>query len=178
MSFIPQLLLQTPLTKQSLRDIKPPFEVPQNPLSYLLLGVIIIVVVVCVIWIYIRKRRQIEPIQTTEVAVTRPPHEIALEQLETLETSSYDMETYHTLISYVIREYIAARYGIPALELTTSSLLHQMTREEIDKSCLERIQDFLTNCDRVKFASYLPKSSEADARMKDARWLIEVTMSF
>ena len=175
MSVFPQILLQAPLNVQSLRDIKPPLDVPQNLLPYFLLGGLILAAIVGTIWVYLRKRRQTEIPPPIEEVVTRPPHEIALEQLEKLETASCDMETYHTRISYVIREYIASRYRIPALELTTTSLLQWMTREQIDDLYIECIQRFFGNCDKVKFAKHQPKSSEADARMVDARWFINVT---
>ncbi len=177
MSVFPQFLLQTPLNAQSLRDIKPPLDVPQNLLPYIFLGGLIIVAIGGAIWIYLRKRHRIDQLPPNETEITHPPHQIALEQLKTLEATSCDMETYHTRISYIIREYIAARYRIPALELTTTHLLQQMTREQIGDLYVERIQQFLANCDTVKFAMCQPEPSEADARMVDARWFVDVTKS-
>lgn len=174
MSVLYQILLQTSPNMQSLRDIKPPLDVPPNFLPYILLSGVTLAAIVGAIWIYIRKRRVKVPPPTEEV-VTRPPHEIALEQLKTLDGAACGMETYHTRISFVIREYIAARYQIPALELTTTGLLQQMTREQIGELYVERIQQFLTNCDRVKFTKYQPEPAEADARMVDARWFVEET---
>jgi hypothetical protein len=175
MPVLPQIILQTPLNTQSLRDIKPPLDIPQNLLPYILLSGLILAVIAGIVWLYIRKRHQTLPPPLVEEVNTQPAHEIALEQLKMLETASYDMETYHTRISFVIREYIAARYQIPALELTTTRLLQQMTREKIDDLYVERIQQFLTNCDWVKFTKYQPERSEADARMVDARWFVEKT---
>ena len=143
MPVVPQIILQTPLNTQSLRDIKPPLDVPQNLLSYILLGGLILAVIVGIVWLYIRKRHQTLPPPSVEEVNTQPAHEIALEQLKILETASYDMETYHTRISFVIREYIEARFQIPALELTTTGILHQMTREQISDFYIERIQQFL-----------------------------------
>lgn len=176
MFLLSELILQTPINSQTIRDIKPPFDPPPNYLSYIILGFVILVGIILGI-LYLRKRRQSRPIISNEQDISRPAHEIALEQLNALETKNTDMEYYHIHISHVIRQYITARFHIPALELTTSSLLHEMTRNEVDMSCIDRMNNFLTNCDRVKFASYLPNSSEADERMTDARWIIETTMS-
>lgn len=176
MFLLSELVLQTPVTTQGIRDIKPPFDVPPNYMMYIILGIII---VVGLIWgvFYLQKHRLNKPNTPIVEVESRPAHEIALEQLNALNKDTKDMETYHTQISYVIREYITARFHIPALELTTSSLLQEMICNQVDKSCIDRLQDFLTNCDRVKFASYLPNTSEADERMMDARWIIDTTIS-
>lgn len=175
MPVLPQIILQTSPNTQSLRDIKPPLDIPQNLLPYILLGGLILAVIIGMVWLYIRKRHQTLPLSPVEEVNTQPPHEIALEQLKILETASYDMETYHIRISFVIREYIEARFQIPALELTTTGILHQMTREQIGDLYVERIQQFLANCDKVKFTKYQPERSEAKERMVDARWFVEET---
>ena len=175
MSFLYQFYLQIPPITQGLRDIKPPLDVPQNILPYILLGGLIIVTIVGTIWVFLRKRYQTEVLTPSDEVVTLPPHEFALNQLAKLEAESYDMETYHILISNIIREYIAARYHIPALELTTTGLLQQMTREQLSDSYVVHVQQFLTNCDKVKFATHHAEQSEADARMLDARWFVEET---
>ena len=50
-----------------------------------------------------------------------------------------------------------------------------MTREQIGELYIERIQQFLTRCDKVKFTKYKPELSEADALMADAQWFVEET---
>ena len=175
MSFFPQFLLQIPPNAQRLRDIKPPLDVPQNVLPYILLGVLIVVAIVGTIWVFLRQRHKTQPTPPPEEVLTQPPHEIAFEQLAQLETESYDMVTYHDRISYIIREYIAARYQIPALELTTTGIIQQMTRERLSDLYVKHIQQFLANCDKVKFATYQAEKPEADARMVDARWFVEET---
>lgn len=174
MLVLPQIFLQTPPNVQGLRDIKPPLEVSQSLLPYILMGTLILVAIVGIAWLYFRKRHQTQPPPPAEVN-TQPPHEIALEQLNALEVSSYDMEVYHIQISHVIREYIAARYQIPALELTTTGLLQQMVRAQISDLYVECIQQFLAKCDKVKFTTYQPEASEAEARMSDARWFVDET---
>ena len=173
MLVFPQVLVQLSPNVGNLRDIKPPLDVPPNYLPYILLSVFILVIVVSFIWIYLQKRHHTnQSAESVEVTAT-PPHEIAIEHLNTLEATSCDMVTYHTRISHIIREYIAARYQIPALELTTTGLVLQMTNTQIDNLYVEHLHQFLVNCDRVKFTKYQPNSSEADARMMDARWIVE-----
>ena len=88
-----------------------------------------------------------------------------------------DMETYHTQIAYVLRQYIETRYQIPALELTTTGLFQAMLRAEIATTYVERTRQLLANCDMVKFATYQPELTEASARIADARWIVDETKS-
>ena len=180
MSVLTQILTQGTVDVQRLRDIKPPLEVTQSLLPYFIGGAIVLgFIAVSVSLLYIRKRSQtlpLSPIQTDQVP---SPHEVAYEQLTAIETSDWlkrgDMETYHTQIAYVLREYISERYQIPALALTTTALLRTMQRERIDTPYVERIQQLLSNCDSVKFANYQPELSEATARIADARWIVDET---
>ena len=177
MSFFSQFHLQSPLPLQNLRDIKPPIDIPVSPLPFILIGLTILLAVFGAIWMYLRKRRQHEEIPTTEEIVVNPPHEIAFEQLNNLKDAQCDMETYHTRISYILREYIALRYRIPALALTSTHLLQQLMLKQIGESDIKRIQQFFASCDTVKFASRDPEPSEIEARMEDALWFVEETKS-
>ena len=177
MSFFSQFHLQSPLTLQNLRDIKPPIEVPVSPLPFILIGLTLLLAVFGAIWMSLRKRRQQEELPATEEIVVHPPHEIAFEQLNNLKDAQCDMETYHTRISYILREYIALRYRIPALALTSTHLLQQLTFRQIGDSDMKRIQQFFARCDTVKFANREPEPSEIAARMEDALWFVEETKS-
>ena len=112
----------------------------------------------------------------SEVLPQRQPHEIAYEQLSRIEGMNWvaqgEMKVYHTEISHVIRQYIATRYHIPALELTTQELLDRLQRENIPK---DLVQQFFTNCDWVKFARYNPTKPEAHERMEEARRIVDET---
>ena len=178
MSLLTQILAQGAVDVQNLRDIKPPLEVTQNLLPYFIGGALLGIIAIST-WFYVRRRPQPLPVSPTEEDDAPLPHEIAYEQLAAIESSDWlkrgDMETYHTQIAYVLREYIRGRYQIPALELTTTALLQAMRGAQIDVSSLERVQHLLANCDRVKFASYQPESSEAITRMAEARWIVDET---
>ncbi len=179
MSVLTQILTQGTVDVQRLRDIKPPLEVTQSLLLYFLGGVVILGFIALSTFLYIRKRPQTLPVSPTQEDDTPLPHDVAYEQLAAIEASDWltrgDMETYHIQIAYVLREYIYGRYQIPALELTTTALLRTMRRAQINAPHVERIQQLLSNCDSVKFASYQPKPSEAAKRIADARWIVDKT---
>ena len=181
MSVFTQLLMQGAVDGQSLRDIKPPLEVPQGLLLYFIGVAVIVSLVSASAWFYFRKRLQTSPVSESGEITGPLPHEIAYKQLVAIETSDVlkrgDLETYHTEIAYVIREYVSARYRIPALALTTTALLHAMLHAEIGKECVTRVQALLAQCDRVKFGAYQPEVSEASVRIADARWIVDATKS-
>ena len=179
MSVLTQIFMQGAVDGQSLRDIKPPLEAPQALLLYFIGAAVILGFITVSAWFYLRKKPQTLPVPEGEAVDTPLPHEVAYKQLVAIETSDLlkrgDLETYHTEIAYVLREYISARYQIPALELTTTALLHAMLRAQISAQAVERVQQLLANCDRVKFATYQPELSEASNRVTDARWIVDET---
>ena len=180
MSSYYQLLSQAP---SSLRDIKPPLEPQQSLFPYFVVGGILVVIIAMLVWFYLQQRRQTSAPTSIEKGEVCPPHEIAYERLAAIEASEWlargELDAYHTHISHVIREYIEARYRIPALELTTTQLLAQLTEGQSEGQLgalyVDKIRHFLVNCDKVKFATYQPATTEAAKRMIEARWFIDVT---
>ena len=161
-----------------MKGIKGPWSVPPNWSLYILVAFVVMLAIGAIIFLYLRRRA--EPIDLQPEAVSkRPPHEIAYEQLNRIAGMNWvaqgEMKIYHTEISHVIRKYIAARYHIPALELTTQELLDRLQGEDIPK---ELVQQFFTNCDLVKFARYSPTRPEAHERMEEARRIVEETKQF
>ena len=180
MSSFYQLLSQAP---SSLRDIKPPLEPQPSLFPYFVAGGILVVIIAMLVWFYLQQRRQTSAPTSIEEGEVCPPHEIAYERLAAIEASEWlargELDAYHTHISHVIREYIEARYRIPALELTTTQLLAQLTEGQSEGQLgalyVDKIRHFLVNCDKVKFATYQPATAEAAKRMIEARWFIDVT---
>ena len=161
-----------------MKGIKGPWSVPPNWLFYILAVLLVVVVIGGIIFLYLRRRAKPVDLQP-EALSHRQPHEIAYEELNRIEGMNWvaqgEMKIYHTEISHVIRQYIAARYHVPALELTTQELLDRLQREDVPK---ELVQHFFTNCDWVKFARYSPTKPEAHERMEEARRIVDETKQF
>jgi hypothetical protein len=168
--------VKPPHTKE-LQDIKPPLAPPQSLGIYILGGLLFVVLLVASIFLYFRKRNRTPPPAPIQVPLERLPHEIAGEQLRRIETQNLvaqgQMKTYHTEISQVIRQYLAARFQLPALEMTTDELLDRLATENIHEANFDLLRNFLLNCNLVKFAKYTPSQSEAVERMTEARRIIE-----
>ena len=161
-----------------MKGIKGPWSVPPNWFLYILATLLAIVTIGATIFLYLRRRAKSVDLQP-ESSPQRQPHEIAYEELNRIEELNWvaqgEMKIYHTEIAHVIRQYIAARYHIPALELTTQELLDRLQPEDVPK---ELVQGFFTNSDLVKFARYNPTKPEAHERMEEARRIIDETKQF
>ena len=179
MSVLTQVFMQGAVNGQGLRDIKPPLEVPQNLLPHFIGAVVLLGFIAAAVWFYLQKRYQTLGVSEDKGVDVPPPHEVAYKRLKAIETSDLlargDMETYHRQVAHALREYISARYRIPALALTTTALLRTMLRAEIGTEYVDRVQQVLANCDMVKFATYQPQTTEASACIVDARWIVDAT---
>ena len=161
-----------------MKGIKGPWSVSTNWFLYILAALLVIMLAGVLIFFYLRKRARPIDFQP-EVVSQRQPHEIAYEQLNQIEGMNWvaqgEMKIYHIEISHAIRQYIAARYRIPALEMTTQELLDCLQPEDIPKAL---VRQFFANCDLVKFARYNPTKPEAHERMEEARQIVDETKQF
>ena len=176
---ITQIFIQGTLGGGHLRDIKPPVEVSPSLLPYLIGGAVILGGIAASVWLYKRRQRQEVPLAVPDTPKTRLPHEVAYEKLAAIEASDWleqgNIEIYYTQIAYVLRQYIKARYEIPALALTTTALFQAMRSADIAMPYVEGTQRLLASCDMVKFAPYQPAVSEATTRIRDVRWIVDET---
>ena len=129
-------------------------------------------------WLYLWRKRQRA---LASVPVPPPPaHEIALQKIRELLAKDYisrglDSQFYYEL-SLIVREYLEARFGIRAPEMTTEEFLEHLRRgSALEPAHKELLKDFLMHCDLVKFARYEPGRPEIDAAVASARRLIEET---
>ena len=59
-----------------------------------------------------------------------------------------------------VREYIAARYGISAMEMTTSEIFPELEKEVGDKTVCGDLKTLFERADFVKFAKYVASEQE------------------
>lgn len=91
----------------------------------------------------------------------RPAHEAALEALVALESSlGGPAKTFYSRLSDVLRQYIEGRYGVPAMDRTTSELFQEMKRRPAEFSLLAELRDVLGTSDLAKFAKWEPTEEE------------------
>jgi uncharacterized repeat protein (TIGR01451 family) len=164
---------------EDIRDIKPPMVV-----SYLyrtifsvlavLFGLILVVVFIRMLVAWRRNRAEARKM------ALRPAHEEALEALEMLLNKRLvekgRMKKFCFEISIIFRRYMQARFGIPALDLTTEEIIPRVEEDGISEESLRQIiREFLVDTDLVKFAKYAPTVDEMKTILQHTRTFIEQT---
>jgi len=109
----------------------------------------------------------------------RPAEEVALEKLDALRSSSHLAEgrhkLFHILLSEAFREYLGNRYRFDSLERSTEELLGALKGRRIERTVFQRIVDFLSETDLVKFAKYVPDVAESSRLLDGAFALVHDT---
>lgn len=122
-----------------------------------------------------RKRDESETIDPS-----RPPEEVALEQLEALrgsdlvERGAYML--YYVRMSEAVRRFLGRRFDFPGPEWTTSEIIERL--EMLAESYpldVDRIASWMHRVDLVKFSGYVPGADEARRRLDEAIDLVRST---
>jgi hypothetical protein len=112
-------------------------------------------------------------------APARPAHEVALEKLDRLGAQGFadgvDHRPFYFGVSEVVREYLGARFGFDALELTTEELVEALRRRAARELVLGEVEGWLAACDLVKFAKLPPTATEARGTLETAIRIVEST---
>ncbi len=164
-----------------IRDIKPPLSIPFDWMRVVWIALLVLVGVAAGVFgfYFVRKRRQGEALFPARREPPRPAHEIALEELDRLFHSDLlergEIKLFHIRISEIIRRYVEGRFGVPALDMTTSEILDSLRDGVLDDNERETLRVFLEDCDLVKFAKYVPTKEEIDATVDRAYTFVRST---
>jgi hypothetical protein len=150
-------------TEQSgdIHEIRGPLSIPVSALRVALLGLFLLLLGAVLFAAWRRWHARHRPAERQVAGPPpRPAHEVALEALSRLEASTMleqgRVKEYHIEASEIVRRYVEARYGVPALEMTTWEVLDGLERAGVDRSHRHALRDVLDPCDRVKFAKVRP----------------------
>jgi len=100
------------------------------------------------------------------------PRQAALAELDRASGVRSDTRAYYTAVADAVRRYLAAAYGINAMEATTAELVGRAHETSIPEGMVGALSDFFTKADMVKFARHSPDDAEKDAFLGDARRLV------
>jgi len=155
-----------PSEAKDIRDIKPQMEIKADYRRYIYYGLAGLgaVLLACILIFYLKKRKRGENIIPKRRKPIKPAHIEAIEELEKLMNSNLlsdgRAKEFYIIISEIVRRYIENRYFIYALEMTTNQVYDSLYNIDVDKENIELIYEFLSSCDLVKFAKYIPEESE------------------
>ena len=143
-------------------DIKPQLRFPltfNEVLLYIVLPIVLLAAIAAAIVFFVKRRRMKE-----EEAAAEPAHLKALRKLDKLRDPSLwapeKQKGFYSGVTDTLREYIAARYGIGAMEMTTAEIFRDIADAGIPEDLLAEMQDLFERADFVKFAKYT--ASEQD----------------
>ena len=161
----------------TIMDISKPLSVFLGFFDYLLILLLIALPILLII--YLRKLFKNRKNVFEEVVIKdiRPAYIICLEQIAKLKEQNLlshgDFLSYYFRLSYILRLFIKLHYKINAVEMTTSEVRANLkVSNHHEKS---EILKFLSNCDMIKFAKFIPSSEAAELAIE---WLETYLQSF
>ncbi len=166
--------------QKDIKDVKDPQKIPLDwkiIALWILIGVIVLAVL---FYLYRRYKKKKEGMPVVKKVIKLPPHVIALNSLRALEEKKLwqngKIKEYHSEITEIIRRYFSERFGLRALELTTSETMQLLRSRKETEIIRDITENFLNNADMVKFAKFSPMSSVNEEMMKQANEIVEKTI--
>ncbi|MDR1526746.1 MAG: hypothetical protein LBS46_03630 [Dysgonamonadaceae bacterium] len=163
-----------------IKDVwKPPFVLTDYAdIFYAVLGMGIVVLLILYLISRWKKHKPILPFKKEEIIVL-PPHVWAIQALDTIKSEKLwqqgkDKE-YQSQLSDVIRGYIDKRFGINAMEMTSSQTLQAIRGHSEADMVFAPLKQMLLLSDLAKFAKYHPLPDENERSLMNAYLFVNST---
>lgn len=166
-------------------DIKAPEETPLlvsefgGYVAWGVLGALLVAALAILGWRWWSRRRVTADETGGEPLLAVPPHERAIQDLETLHNQklwqSGKVKQYYTRLTDIVRLYLEGRYGIRALEQTSDEIVRELRTVELADRYRGELRDLFRTADLVKFAKHQPSAEENDAFYYTAYYFVENT---
>lgn len=143
-----------------LNDIKPQIGYPVTAMEILpwVAGVIAVALIVWLV-VWLLGRRGI-----VRNVPKEPAHITALRKLDSYRGNKLwepaKQKMFYTGVTDAVREYIDARYGISAMEMTTAEIFTELKDKDIAPGLYEDLKTLFERADFVKFAKYVASEQE------------------
>jgi hypothetical protein len=164
-----------------IKPIKPPLTAPVTFREMLpWIGLLLLVIALAVlIYVYLKRKKQIKPLVPTRLKATIPPFEAAIEALESLRLKKLwqagRVKEYYSEMTEIVREYIELRFPVRALEMTTEEIHAALRQTDINGSAREKLHQVLVLADLVKFAKEQPLPLENDLSLNQCMDFVRET---
>lgn len=160
-------------------DVKKPRRIGLDWIFIFIVALIIVVILAAAYfgYTYYKKKKAGEPIIKKVIKI--PPDKLALKALYELEEQKLwqqgKIKDYHSDITGIVRKYFEDRFGVLALEITSSELLMELKKLSETTVIYDYTKEFLENADMVKFAKFEPMPSVNEEMMKQAKEIVYKT---
>ena len=137
-------------------DIKGQVKVPYTLMEIFpwALGIWVVLLVIAGLTAWLLGRKKAEE----AILHTDPPHIRALRKLEKYRGSEFwqpaRQKGFYSGVTDALREYIAARYGIGAMEMTTAEIFDSLKGTDLPEELRTEMKDLFERADFVKFAKF------------------------
>ena len=166
--------------QKDIKDVKDPQKIPLDWKIILLWVLVGLIVLGILFYLYRRYKKKKEGEPVVKKVIKLPSHVIALNSLRALDEKKLwqngKIKEYHSEITEIIRRYFSERFGLHALELTTSETMQLLRTTKETEPVRDLTENFLSNADMVKFAKFSPMSSVNEEMMKQANEIVEKTI--
>ena len=119
--------------------------------------VMLIILAVCLYLMYKVK-------EVVEQRRREPAHVVALRELDKYRGKEMwapeKQKAFYSGVTDALREYISARYGVGAMEMTTSEIFTDMKKSDVPEELLLEVQLLFETADFVKFAKFVASDED------------------
>lgn len=171
-------------TSQSIYDLKPQYTLSFRVAEikgYLVWGLLIAALIVAAVIAIDRylKRRGKRLGDLFKPAPPLPPHVVAIQALEALHHQKLWQNNrhkqYYSILTEILRNYLAGRWGVAAMEMTTDEILEAMRSIELPDKARMDLTSILRDADLVKFAKFAPEADQNEGDYQKAYYFVEET---
>lgn len=152
--------------------------VPDWATDYGMWIILALLVIGAAIFVYLKWLRQ-GKIPLIPVKKPVPPYELAIQRLEELKNEKLcergEEKSYYTRLTDILRVYLDTRFGINAMEMTSTQILHALQNNEETRVPKKYMSEILRIADFVKFAKVRPLPEDNVQAFRSAMQFVEDT---
>ena len=123
-----------------------------------LLAIAVTLAVIALVRLVRRRKDRLENVKSD------PAHIIALRKLDQFRGNRMwaadKQKAFYSGVTDALREYISARYGISAMEMTTAEIFRDMKSTDAPEDLLKEMKELFERADFVKFAKFVASDEE------------------
>ncbi len=159
-----------------IKDIKGVFTAPSFAVYLITIAVIVVFMFSAFILLMKSGKKRFSLFRETYLS----PHERAFNAFSDLKKSDLInkglIKMFYFRLSAIIRRYIEDRFGLRAPERTTEEFLQEISDSDVfNDERREFLKRFLRQCDKVKFANYMPSGEDMVSSFEDSVRFVDGT---
>ena len=160
-------------------------DVVQRPVTFVealpLSGSVVLIIALCLLIPYLLGRyHDNKPIlRRVTIAPKLPPHQVALQEMDRIKSEKSwqkdDVKQYYTELTDALRQYMEARFGFNAMEMTSDEIIAALNKLEIEAKQTASLSELLQTADFVKFAKHPPDDELNESLFTSVYYFVENT---